>query len=258
MTPGSPNGAHSTRRSFSHDPLERYCFFARPGVGRSQGRRRARQICRVYWRPVFAFICRKGFSVPDAQDLTQDFFVVILNGNLLERADRTRGRFRSLLLAALSNFLADVQDRKQAQKRGGHVQFVAWDEWAAEAPSQLSVPESAIERWPAEMLFDVRWAATLAEQALRRLQGECESRGRRRVFDVLSGALTADREDVSYPALARELGVEEPKIKRLLHQMRQRYRELLRSEVEATIADPADVDDELRHLCSALAASANL
>ncbi len=213
------------------------------------------EICQIYWRPIFAFICHKGYPVPDAQDLTQDFFMMVLKGKLLERADRNRGRFRSLLLRALQNFLRDAYDKRKAHKRGGDVQFVAWDEWMAEAPSQLSVPMAAINEWPAETIFDVRWAATVAEQALRRLQEECESHGRRRVFDALSGALTAEREDVSYAVLARELGVEESRIKPLLHQMRLRYRQLLRAEVAATIDDPAEVEDELRYLCSALVAS---
>ena len=144
----------------------------------------------------------------DAQDLTQDFFLMILKGDLLQRANADRGRFRSLLLTSLQNFLIDSHAKAHARKRGGDVQFVSWDDWMAEAPSHLAIPAAAVESWPAERIFDVRWAATVAEQALRRLQEECESRGRRRVFDVLSTALTADREDVSYEKLARELGVE--------------------------------------------------
>src|SRR5436190_14172645 len=132
------------------------------------------QLCRIYWRPIFAFICRKGHSVPDAQDLTQDFFVMVLKGNLIRHADRNRGRFRSLLLAALQNFLVDAHDKQSAKKRGGDVQFVSWDDWMAEAPSHLSIPATAIDTWPAEKLYDVRWAATVAEQALRRLAEECE------------------------------------------------------------------------------------
>lgn len=226
--------------------------------GDRQAREALAEICRIYWRPIFAFICRKGHPVPDAQDLTQDFFMMVLKGKLLERADRSRGRFRSLLLRALQNFMIDAYEKRKTQKRGGEVQFVAWDDWMAEAPSQLSVPRAAVNEWPAETIFDVRWAATVAEQALRRLQQECENRGRRRIFDALSGALTAEREDISYATLARELGVEEPRIKPLLHQMRQRYRQLLRAEVAATIDDPADLEDELRYLCSTLAASASL
>ena len=212
------------------------------------------QLCRTYWRPIFAFICRRGYSTEDAQDLTQDFFLMVLNGNLLQRADRDRGRFRSLLLKALQNFLIDAHEKRSAQKRGGEIHFVSWDDWMAEAPSQLSLPLDALKHWTAEKIYDVRWAATVAERALARLAEECESRGRRRAFDALSGQLTLDRTEVSYGALGRELGIAENAVKRLLHHLRLRFRELLRAEVARTIANPADVDDELRHLCAALAA----
>lgn len=223
-------------------------------TGKADARESLSQLCRIYWRPIFAFVCRKGYTVPDAQDLTQDFFVMLVKGDLLSRANRDRGRFRSLLLASLQNFLSDSRSRSRAQKRGGEVEFVSWDDWMAEAPSRLAVPSAALQNWPAERLFDVRWAATLAEQALRRLQEECESRGRRRVFDALSSSLTADREDVSYEALARELGTGMAEIKSALHRLRQRYRQLLRQEVAETVAEPAQVDEELRYLVTALAA----
>jgi RNA polymerase sigma-70 factor (ECF subfamily) len=211
------------------------------------------QLCRIYWRPIFAFICRRGHGVDDAQDLTQDFFVAVLKGNLLEQADRDRGRFRSLLLKSLQNFLSDARSRARARKRGGDVQFVSWDDWMAEAPSRLTIPAEALESWPPERLFDVRWAATLAERALRELQEECEKRGRRRVFDALGGALVAERGEVSYEELARSLNVGSAEIKRLLHQLRRRYRELLRAEVADTVARKEDIEDELRHLVGALA-----
>jgi DNA-directed RNA polymerase specialized sigma24 family protein len=213
-------------------------------------------LCKTYWRPIFAFICRRGHSVPDAQDLTQDFFVMILDGRLLERADRNRGRFRSLLLKALQNFLSDNADRKRAHKRGGHMQFVSWDDWMAEAPSQLSIAPADASQWPAERVYDVRWAATVAEHALRRLGEECERRGKRRVFDALSSCLAAEREDVSYATYAKTLGVAETEVKRLVHQLRQRYRALLREEVAQTVEKIEDVEEELRYLCSALAAGA--
>src|SRR5205814_5681485 len=97
------------------------------------------ELCRIYWRPVFAFICRRGYSVSDAQDLTQDFFVMLLNGNLLKLADPNRGRFRSLLCTALKNFLVDQHDKATREKRGGQVQFVAWDDWMSEETSQMSL-----------------------------------------------------------------------------------------------------------------------
>lgn len=180
---------------------------------------------------------------------------MLLDGQLLERADPARGRFRSLLLKALNNFLSDARDKQRACKRGGDVQFIAWDEWMAELPSQFSVSARESETWPAEKIFDVRWAATVAERALSRLGEECERRGRRRIFDVLSSCLAAEREDVSYANLSKTLGVLETSVKRLVHQLRKRYRALLREEVAGTVEKPDDVDEELRYLCAALAAT---
>lgn len=213
------------------------------------------QLCQTYWRPIFAFICRRGYSISDAQDLTQDFFVRVLEGNLLRLADPSRGRFRSLLLKSLKNFLTDASERRHAQKRGGNLDFVSWEDWMAEAPSQLSVPVEALESLSPERVFDLRWAATIVERALRRLREECESRGRRRLFDLVSGYLAMDRADISYASIAQKVGVPETEVKRLLHRMRQRYRDLLRNEVANTVADPDDVDEEIRYLCSALAAA---
>jgi RNA polymerase sigma-70 factor (ECF subfamily) len=211
------------------------------------------ELCKIYWRPVFAFICRQGHSVPEAQDLTQDFFVMVLRGRLLECADRSRGRFRSLVLKALQNFLRDAAERRRAQKRGGEVQFVSWDDWMAEAPSQLSISAQESESWSPERIFDLRWAATVVERALRRLGDECERRGRRRVFDVLSSCLAAERGDVSYAKFSRTLGLPEAAVKRLVHRLRERYRALLREEVAQTVEKPDEIDEELRYLCSALA-----
>jgi RNA polymerase sigma-70 factor (ECF subfamily) len=213
-------------------------------------------LCKTYWRPIFAFICRRGYSVPDAQDLTQDFLVAVLEGGLLKCADPTRGRFRSLLLKAVQNFLTDDTIRRRARKRGGEMKFVSWDEWMAEAPSRLAIAANEAETWPAEKIFDVRWAATTVENALRRLGEECEARGRRRVFDVLSDCLAAERQDVSYPKLSISLGVPETSVKRLVHQLRQRYRILVREEVAQTVEKPEDVDEEVHYLCAVLAAGA--
>jgi RNA polymerase sigma factor (sigma-70 family) len=213
------------------------------------------ELCKIYWRPVFAFICRQGHSVPDAQDLTQDFFARVLKGRLLQCADPKRGRFRSLLLKALQRFLHDEVDKRSARKRGGDLRFVSWDDWMAEAPSHLSIPEQESDNWSPERIFDVRWAATVVERALRRLGDECEKRGRRRTFDVLSSCLAAEREDVSYATFARILGLQATTVKSLVHRLRDRYRSLLREEVAQTVGEAKEIDDELRYLCAALAAS---
>jgi RNA polymerase sigma-70 factor (ECF subfamily) len=212
------------------------------------------QLCQIYWRPIFTFIYRRGYSAQDAQDLTQDFFLVILEGTILQSADPRRGRFRSLLIRSLRNFLIDAQVKRRTQKRGGGVQFVSWEKWMADAPCQISISAQALATSPAEALFDLSWAAAIAEEALRRLRMECESKGRRRVYEVLHRYLDTEREDISYHNLSVALGLPEPSVKSLLHQFRARYRALLREEVAKTVETDADVDDEIRYLCTTLSA----
>ena len=211
------------------------------------------ELCRTYWRPIFLFVSRHGYSVEEAQDLTQDFFVMILESNWLGQADEHRGRFRSFLLKSLQNFLSHADERSRAVKRGGRMEFVSWDEWLAEAPSQVSVSARTLDSLPPEHLFDLRWAATVVEYALQRLREECEGKGRLRLFETLSGHLTSERGDVSYASLAAGLGIAETIVKKQLHNLRQRYRWILRDQVAQTVENPADIDDEIRHLCAVLA-----
>jgi len=223
--------------------------------GEQEARTALDELCRTYWRPVFSFICRRGYSMEDAQDLTQDFFVKILGRNWLEHADRNRGRFRSLLLTSLQNFLVNAAERTHTRKRGGDMEFISWDDWMAEAPSQLSISAHAFDSLPAERLFDLRWATTVVEQALRRLREECEGKDRLRLFYALSRHLTEERDEVSYADLSAALGVAETVVRKQLHIMRQRYRCLLRDEVAHTVENSADVEEEIRYLCAALAAA---
>jgi DNA-directed RNA polymerase specialized sigma24 family protein len=209
-------------------------------------------LCHIYWRPIFTYIYRRGYSAPDAQDLTQDFFLLILEGNLLQSADPSRGRFRALLLRSLKNFLIDAAVKSRRHKRGGGVQFVSWEKWMSETPPQLTLPAATIGSSPPEALFDAGWAAAIAEEALRRLRLECESKGRRRVYEVLHRYLAAERTEVCYENLSRALGVPEPSVKSLLHHFRARYRSLLREEIAKTVESEANVDDEIRYLCATL------
>src|SRR5262249_57641488 len=133
----------------------------------------------------------------DGEDLTQDFFRKILKGDWLNKAGPTRGRFRSLLLKSLENFLNDDADKTRARKRGGETSFVSWDPWMAEAPSELTLSREALDSWPAEQLFDAGWAATLVERTLRRIREECESKGRFRVFEVFIPSLSPDPDHLS-------------------------------------------------------------
>jgi RNA polymerase sigma factor (sigma-70 family) len=211
------------------------------------------ELCRTYWRPVFVFVSRQGYPVEEAQDLTQDFFAMILESNWLRRADEHRGRFRSFLLKSLQNFLSHAEERTRAIKRGGRMAFVSWDEWMAEAPSQLSVPAETLQYILPEQLFDLRWAATVVEHALQRLREECEGKGRLRLFETLSPHLASGCSEVTYANLAAALGIAETMVKKQLHNLRKRYRWFLRDEVAHTVENLADIDDEIRHLCAVLA-----
>lgn len=211
-------------------------------------------LCETYWRPIFAYISRRGYPTHDAEDLAQDFFTSLLQGPLLRRADPERGRFRSLLLKALQDFLGHATEKLKAQKRGGNVKFVSWDDWMAEAPSQLSISPHALNSWSPEQLFDLRWAATVVEQALRRLREECQGKQRLRLFETLSLYLATDRSDISYHNLAATLGITESAVKKQLHNLRRRYRWLICEEVGQTVESPSDIEDEIRYLCATLAA----
>src|SRR4029077_7940954 len=160
---------------------------------------------------------------------------MILEINWLRQADQGRGHFRSLLLKSLQNFLHNVTDTNRTLKRGGAVEFVSWDAWMAEAASQVSISPRALDSLAPERLFDLRWAATVVEQALRRLREECEGKKRLRLFEGLRDYLTAEHADISYAKLAAALGVAETVVKKQLHNLRERYRWLLRDEVAHTV-----------------------
>jgi RNA polymerase sigma-70 factor (ECF subfamily) len=191
--------------------------------------------------------------VPDAQDLTQDFFAITIEGKLLSVASPNRGRFRSLLLKALQNFLRDKYEWQNAKKRCGGREHIPLHDWIAESPSRLSI-SNELMAWSPDKIFDFRWAVTLTERALGRLGQECETCGRQRMFSILSKYLMSDRSEASYPSLAASLGVTESAVKRLLHHLRGRYRAILREEVAQTVETPADIEDEVRYLCAVLAA----
>ncbi len=229
------------------------------GAHFDNGEQRARQalaeLSRTYWRPIFSFVCRRGYSAEDAQDLTQDFFVMILESDWLRQADASRGRFRSFLLKSRAEFPRSRGGEEADSETRRRSSFVSWDEWMAEAPSQMiDLKPGPGKTLPPERLFDLRWAATVVEKALRRLREECEAKGSLRLFETLSFYLTAERAEISYATLGKSLGVTETMVKKQLHNLRQRYRSLLRDEVAHTVEHPADVDDEIRLSLHALAA----
>jgi DNA-directed RNA polymerase specialized sigma24 family protein len=106
----------------------RWSLILSQGVSESRGSApdALAQLCQIYWRPIFTFICRRGYPVPDAQDLTQDFFMMILEDKFFASADPDRGRFRCFLLKSLKNFLIDAEIKRHRHKRGGDFAFISW------------------------------------------------------------------------------------------------------------------------------------
>ena len=205
-------------------------------------------LCRTYWYALYAFVRRQGYDVADAQDLTQAFFARFLDKKYIERADPGRGRFRTFLLACLKNFLANEWDRTQTVKRGAAYQTISWDEQLAE---NQFIAEPATGVSPEEA-FEKRWAGMLLERVLVRLSEEFAAAGKKEAFVPLKQFLWGAESSVSYADLSAQLGLSEGAARVAVHRFRQRYRDLLRSTVAATVADPQDVDDELRHLISVL------
>jgi RNA polymerase sigma factor (sigma-70 family) len=215
--------------------------------GAPETRAALEELYRLYCYPVYAFIRRRGESRQDAQDLTQDFFVHLLEKGTLGRAAPQRGKFRSFLLGALDHFLAHSTERARAAKRGGGCQFVFLDDAAAEDRYQLAAPEGMT----AEKVYEARWAATLVEAAFARLRNELESEGKGSLFEALQGFLVGGR-DASYQQVADALNLSLGTLKTSIHRLRARYRTLLRDEVARTVVTPAEVEEELHYLRAAL------
>ena len=204
------------------------------------------RLCECYWYPVYAYVRRRGYPEQDAQDLTQDFFVRILEGRYLGRADSDRGRFRSFLLNSCKFFLADQADRTRAQKRGA----------GAILPFEVACGEKEYRFEPLDNdtpdhLFERGWAVVLLDRVVSCLRDEFAQRGKLDEFKKLEVCLLGQA-DISYAELARDMNVTEGSLKVAIHRLRKRYQVLFRREIAETVADAGDVDSEIRFLFSAL------
>jgi len=204
------------------------------------------ELCRAYWYPLYAFVRHRGFSSDDAQDLTQSFFARIIETDGFASADPERGRFRSYLLGAMKHFLANEWHRARAQKRGGGMTIIELDALDPEAryalePARAPDPDAG---------FDREWAQESTARAMEKLRAESEARGKGELFGALRASLTGD--EPSRCETAGRLGMTEGAVKVAVHRLRKRYRELLRAEIAETVADPSDIENEMRHLVAAL------
>lgn len=206
-------------------------------------------LCRMYWYPLYGFVRRQGHDPATAQDLTQYFFARFAHKNCLDHVDRSKGRFRSFLLASLKNFLANERVRSQAEKRGGKHSIVSLD--AEEAENRFS-SEPFHEATP-EKAFDRTWAMTILENTLAQLKQEYAATGKAELFHRLQSYLSGDRDEPAYSALATQLNTTEAAIKMAIVRLRRRFGQLLRAHVGQTVATDAELNEELRYLFTALA-----
>ena len=204
-------------------------------------------LCRQYWPPLYAYARYRGMAPHDAEDLTQEFFARLLEKKWLVAVKRECGRFRTFLLMAFKRFMANEWDRSQARKRGGGCEVISLDMEAAE--SLVAADAASV---PPETLYEKRWALTLLETVMRRLKAEHEIAGKIAEYELLKPSLTADRGEIGYDELARALDIEPASARSAVHRLRRRFREIFREEVAGTVADPGDVDAEMRAVIAAL------
>jgi RNA polymerase sigma factor (sigma-70 family) len=206
------------------------------------------KLCQTYWYPLYLYVRRVGHNADDAQDLTQDFFAMLIEKNTVGFAQQQKVKFRSFLLVALKNFLHNKWDKGQRQKRGGGREFLSLDEQNSEnrylvEPADTATPEKAFER---------RWALSLLDQVLSLLEAEMVAEGKGDFFGEAKVFLTGEKSEVSQGEIAHRLGMTENSFRVNVHRLRSRYGKLLKAEVANTVANPREVEDEIRHLFAAL------
>src|ERR1700691_2686521 len=231
----------------SQFPTTRWSLVLAAGDPRPKNARSALvSLCENYWYPLYAYLRRRGYSADQAQDLTQEFFVRVLEGRYLDRADPEKGRFRSFILTSLKFFVADEEDRDRARKRGGGVlvplEFPSGEERYQREPAHDETPER---------IFEQRWALSVLDRVVERLRSEFVQHGHPEHFERLKVFLLG-KSDTAYSALAREMNTSEGALKVAIHRLRKRYRDLFRQEIADTVADPAEVESELRYLAAVL------
>lgn len=202
------------------------------------------ELCRIYWRPVYAFLRRSGYDSHDAQDMTQSFFQHLLENETLRRVSREKGRFRSFLIGVLKRCLAHEQMQRHTLKRGGGTQFISTDDLHSEELHHL---RTRYEAAPDEIL-DARWAGVILERALQSVRLKCAAEEKADVFEMLSPFLEGNKPSVTYQEVADRMSVELGAVKTLIHRLRQQFADAVRWEVMQTVSAPHEVDDELRQL----------
>lgn len=212
--------------------------------GSAPARQALEALCGRYWPAIYGFLRRKNHLPADAADLTQGFFSRLLEENAFARADRSKGRFRNFLLGALQRFLVDERRRARAQKRG-HDKVVLVEDFSAVEERYL---EEADPGLTPEEVFDRRWATTVLESAFGELHEEFSEAGQSARFEELKRFLSEDAGEGDYAAAAERLGVGVKAVSSMVFRLRERFRELVRRHVLATVDGPEEIDPEFHEL----------
>jgi RNA polymerase sigma factor (sigma-70 family) len=205
-------------------------------------------LCERYWYPLYAYVRRRGADPEDAQDLTQGFLASLLDRKHFENLRVDRGRFRAFLLASFQNFLAKDHERRTAQKRGGGAPLLSLSFEDAEGRYRFEPAEPATP----QTLFERRWALTVIDRVLARLQEEWNAKRRAVEFDELKACLLGEVPDGGYAGIADRLNLSEPAVRVSVHRLRRKFQARLKEEIAETVSDPADIDDEIRYLIRVL------
>ena len=212
------------------------------------GRKALENLCGNYWAPLYGYVRRKGYQPADAKDLTQGFFVHLLNDNSLARVDREHGRFRSFLLVCINNHLHNEWRKNSAKKRGGEFKLLSVDWENAESNFQLD----AFDHKSPEYYYEKKWALEVLGRALARLRKSYEESGKGELFNTLKPYLTAEAERGQVAVIAEQLGMKTSAVRMAVSRLRKRYRDMLRFEVNDTVADPKTAEQEFLHICTIL------
>ena len=204
------------------------------------------KLCRTYWWPLYSFVRRNGSNPEEAQDLTQDFFARLLKRRDFDAVQQEKGRLRSYLLVALKHFLSNARSRQSTIKRGLGQQIIPLEELANREHDEPA------DNLSADRLYERRWALTVLEQVLSRLDEEYRAGGNSALFDWFRKLLADECDRPSQAQVANEMGMSENAVKQAYHRFRKRYREVLREEIADTVVMPGDVENELRHLIEIL------
>jgi DNA-directed RNA polymerase specialized sigma24 family protein len=211
------------------------------------------ELCRIYWYPLYAHVRRRGHAPEEARDLTQGFFLHVLEHKTLGRADPRKGKFRSFLLGSLQNYLSTEAERAGCLKRGGKVAFVSLDLQAAEERYHLE----PVDALTPEKVFAARWAMALLDEAMVRLRRQYAADDKVATVEVLKAFLDVGNgnDPPSYEQAAAALEVSVGAVKTLIHRLRKQYAALVREEIGRTVSEPADISAEIHELCEALTAA---